>query len=95
MKREDVLAAALEMVNKSRQDDYGPPEYSFKLIARFWTDYLRGIGLLDGNRLCSRDVSAMMILLKVARLTASKEKTDNWVDVAGYAACGGELEDGK
>ena len=39
----------------------------------------------------SRDVAVMMILLKIARVASSK-KSDNWVDIAGYAACGGEID---
>jgi hypothetical protein len=34
----------------------------------------------------------MMALLKVARIATGHGKADNWVDLAGYAACGGELE---
>ena len=39
----------------------------------------------------SRDVAAMMILLKIAR-AATSTKCDHWVDIAGYAACGGEID---
>ena len=35
----------------------------------------------------------MLILLKVARIKSGKKKNDNWIDIAGYAACGGEIED--
>jgi len=38
------------------------------------------------------DVAAMMALLKIARIATGHGKADNWVDLAGYAACGGELE---
>jgi len=34
----------------------------------------------------------MLCLLKVARIMGSGEKADNWIDLAGYAACGGELQ---
>ncbi len=33
-----------------------------------------------------------MALLKIARIATGHGKADNWVDLAGYAACGGELE---
>ena len=36
----------------------------------------------------------MMILLKVARVAGGSESIDNWVDIAGYAACGGEIMSG-
>nr|DAU67432.1 MAG TPA: hypothetical protein [Caudoviricetes sp.] len=31
-------------------------------------------------------------LLKIARIASGHAKSDNWVDLAGYAACGGEIE---
>ena len=29
---------------------------------------------------------------KIARTASGHAKEDNWVDLAGYAACGGEIE---
>lgn len=40
----------------------------------------------------SKDVAAMLGLLKIARIATGHGKADNWIDLAGYAACGGELE---
>jgi len=37
------------------------------------------------------DVAQMMVLMKIARLENSPTHMDSWIDVAGYAACGGEL----
>jgi len=43
-----------------------------------------------------RDVANMMILLKVARNNHAHPDDpghrDNWVDIAGYAACGAEVD---
>ena len=33
-------------------------------------------------------------LFKIARIATGHGKADNWVDLAGYAACAGELEGG-
>ena len=38
------------------------------------------------------DVAAMLALLKIARIASGHAKEDNWIDLAGYAACGGEIE---
>ena len=38
------------------------------------------------------DVAAMLALLKIARIASGHAKADNWVDLAGYAACGGEIQ---
>jgi len=32
-----------------------------------------------------------MTLLKVARIKSNASNMDNWVDAAGYMACGGEI----
>jgi len=84
--RESILAEAAEAVLNSRQQDYGGLEDNFRLIADFWTAYLR-----DKERIEPRDVAAMMALLKVARISTGT-KLDNWIDLAGYGACGGELD---
>ena len=40
----------------------------------------------------SYDVAVMMCLFKIARLQSSAfESVDSWVDLIGYAACGGEI----
>ena len=54
--------------------------------------YLIRQGLLT-DVLDSVDVAAMMVLLKVARINPEEPHPDNWIDIAGYAACGGELND--
>lgn len=33
----------------------------------------------------------MMALLKIARVKADPKKTDSYIDLAGYAACAGEI----
>lgn len=68
-----------------RNDDYGQPEHNLKRIAEMWTTYMA----ID---ITPRDVSMMMILLKCPR-DAHKEKRDNLVDIAGYAALADQLED--
>ena len=84
MKRQEVLAKALELVTGEREADYGTPEENFTRIADMWTAYL-------GKDVSPPDVAAMMALVKVARLANTPYHEDSWVDLAGYAACGGEL----
>lgn len=89
MNREEILEAARKAVTGERRENYGNPERSFGLIARYWTAYL---GLSDDLK--PQDVCAMMALLKIARL-ANGGTLDCFVDLAGYAACGGEIFDGE
>ena len=84
MTREQILAKAKDCVCGRRQLEYGTPEDNFGLIARFWSDY-------TGAKITSTDVAMMMALLKIARIKRGNEVEDSYVDLAGYAACGGEL----
>lgn len=86
MKREELLEKARKCVCGEREQDYGTPENNFDMISDLWTAYL-------DTPICKRDVAAMMILLKVARIATSSimGTDDTWVDIAGYAACGAEI----
>lgn len=81
--REEILEKAKHCVLGDRDLQYGSPEESFNRIAKYWSVYL-------GNDISSKDVAIMMILFKLAREEYSS-KLDNWVDICGYAACGGEV----
>lgn len=85
MTRDEILDAAQKCVSGNREQDYGNPEDSFNAIARLWSAYI-------GYEFEAKDVAAMMALLKIARIASGHAKADNWVDLAGYAACGGEIE---
>lgn len=89
MKREELLEKARICVCGEREQDYGTPENNFGVIADLWSDYLQ-------TQIDRRDVAAMMILLKVARIANSYcgGTDDTWVDIAGYAACGAEIGGG-
>ena len=93
MNRKEILEAASKAVHAEDMDhDYGKPENNFETIADLWSTYLEAAYDEDSIVcLSSRDVAAMMVLLKVARV-ATSEKADHWVDIAGYAACGGEID---
>lgn len=84
MTRSEILKQADSIVNGERQKQYGRAENSFAMIAELWSGYLDVC-------LSARDVALMMILLKVAREKRGQGKADNWIDIAGYAACGGEI----
>lgn len=92
MQRKELLEEAAKITNGERQDHYGTPENNFARIAALWNNYL---GIQDAHFLLGpSDVAAMMILLKVARLASDSKHLDSWVDIAGYASCGGEIVSG-
>ena len=108
MTRDEILAAAQKCVCGDREQDYGSPERSFEMIATLWGPYLEAkcleakcLEVTTGDNdhpsrpvlvIGPEDVAAMMCLFKIARIATGHGKADNWIDLAGYAACGGELE---
>lgn len=84
MNRADLLAKVAGVVQHDRQATHGRPEDSFARIARLWSGYL-------DFELQPHDVAALMALLKLARIRENPTHEDNWIDLAGYAACGSEV----
>lgn len=94
MTRVDILDAAAKIVTQDRYEQYGSPEDNFGLIAKLWEAYIAARCVSDNSDVCleGEDVAMMMCLLKIARsATATESKSDTYIDIAGYAACGGEL----
>lgn len=87
MTRKEILSQAEQCVNGKREQDYGTPEHNFQAIADLWNAY---IGEKD-FMFEPVDVAMMMALLKIARIRSGGGTGDSFVDLAGYAACGGEL----
>ena len=89
--RAEILEAAGKCITGGRDEEYGEPEDSFDLIARLWEPYIRAACVSPGANVGIReqDVAILMGLLKIARAAVS-DKPDNFVDLAGYAACAGE-----
>lgn len=85
MNKNDILDKAKSIINGERQGTYGNAEDSFAVIAQMWSAYL-------GRELKSSDVANMMILMKVARNSSGVYKDDNWIDICGYAALGGDIQ---
>lgn len=96
MTREEILKAAQSCISGEREEDYGSPEDNFRMIAALWTSYLRQNCAYLSADICilPSDVAAMMALLKIARIATGSGHADSWIDLAGYAACGGEIATG-
>ena len=90
MNRKQLLAAAEKCVCGQREQDYGTPEDNFRTIANLWAAYL--LAKPEPIDILPADVAAMMALMKIARLSTNLKHEDSWVDLAGYAACGAEIE---
>jgi hypothetical protein len=85
--RQKILDEALKKIEGERHEEYGDAAENFDRIAGYWNAHL---GL--NNFITPRDVSAMMVLLKISRLHGDGPKdVDTYVDICGYAAIGGEI----
>lgn len=88
MDRAETLAKAKDCVCGQRENEYGSPENNFSAIAAFWSVY-------KGVQFTANDVAMMMALLKIARIRTGTATDDSYVDLAGYAACGAEINSEK
>ena len=98
MTRKETLEKAIECVCGQRELDYGSPENNFETIGLLWSTYLCAAHpdytlKFPLNGITPKDVAVMMALLKVARIATGKAE-DSFVDLAGYAACAGEVATG-
>ena len=85
MKTRDYLYKASKVVMGQRQRDYGDKYENHKNIADLWSAYLE-------TEISPHDVAICMLLVKVARLKHRKTE-DCYVDMAGYAAIAGEIQE--
>nr|WP_286198834.1 DUF6378 domain-containing protein [Mesorhizobium sp. BR1-1-16] len=98
MTKRKLLETAIETV-AGRGLNYGRPEDNFQRIANLWNAHLinryadgyGGDTVVMLPKLDPQDVAMMMALMKVARLENQPGHMDSWIDIAGYAACGGEI----
>ena len=91
--KHEVLHAAIK-ATADRGLNYGKAEDNFDRIARLWNAHLINTGLVRNSEealLTAADVAMMCALLKIARLQNMPDHEDSWIDLAGYAACGGEV----
>lgn len=86
--RAEILATASQYVTQDRAATHGDAENNFRRIAELWNAYM------DTDTITAIDVAVMLALLKVARIRSNPTHADNWIDIAGYAACGGEIATG-
>ena len=89
MTRAEILKAAERCVCTDRNQQYGEPEDNFRTISMLWSVYLCARGM--DQPLGAADVGAMMALFKLVRIATGGDKADNFIDLAGYAACAGEI----
>jgi hypothetical protein len=86
----DILTKAASLVGGDRQQSHGPKLRNHANIAALWNAYLT-IRREPSAPLSPVDVTHMMVLLKLARTQLGSLNPDDYVDMAGYAGCSGEI----
>lgn len=84
-----ILSKAAQAVCGPRNDSYGPPLEDFRCQAAMVSAYLSRTNKAE-VKVTASDIAAIMCCVKLGR-QAHVPKEDNWIDLAGYAACGGEI----
>lgn len=82
--RQKLLDLASQYVHKDRSSVYGTPERNFEDIAKIYE-------VIFDRPVSPEQVALTMLAVKISRLAKSPQHYDSWVDIAGYAACGGEI----
>lgn len=91
MKAENIAAQAANLVGGDRARSHGNIAEGFGKCADLWNAYL-SIRNDPKTPLGGVDYANMMILLKIGRTQSGGDhNVDNFIDMAGYAACGGEI----
>lgn len=83
--RQRILEEAIKCVTRDRNASYGSPEDNFNHIADLWNAQFKS--RLGEFKFTALDVAVMFCLMKIARIRTSPGKDDNYIDLAGYAAC--------
>ena len=85
MKSKEYLEKTIEIISGDRQEDYGDKTINHQNIADLWRIFL-------GHKITAQQAAICMLLVKVARLK-NKQTEDCYIDMAGYAAIAGEIQD--
>ena len=89
--RAQFLDEVRRLVCGDRNVTHGDAEDNFRVIASLWNVYLHNSPGENCHDLTNKDVAIMMCLFKISRLMTNVNNMENWLDLAGYAACGGGI----
>lgn len=83
------MMEALDIINGSRREAYGPPERNFERIASLWSAYMAVAADAHPDQigLSAIDVCHMLDLVKLARLVETPDHEDSIRDRFGYQGC--------
>lgn len=83
--RDEILEEAARLISGDREDDYGSARDNFTRTGQMWA------AILGADDITAEQVALMLAALKISRLAQNTGHRDSWVDLAGYAALGGDI----
>ena len=93
MTKEEILKKAKDLISGDRNDTHGDAFQNHAEIAEFWNIFLDK-KLQPMASISAEDVALMMVLMKISRNNQGKKNNlDNFIDMCGYAAIAGEIND--
>ena len=93
MTKEEILAEASRIISRDRNLSHGDAFQNHAEIAEFWNIFLDK-KLQPMASITAEDVALMMVLMKISRNNQGKKNNlDNFIDMCGYAAIAGEIND--
>ena len=93
MTKEEILKKAKDLITGDRNETHGDAFQNHAEIAEFWNIFLDK-KLQPIASITAEDVALMMVLMKISRNTQGKKNNlDNFIDMCGYAAIAGEIND--
>ena len=93
MTKEEILKKAKELITGDRNETHGDAFQNHAEFAEFWNIFLDK-KLQPMASITAEDVALMMVLMKISRNNQGKKNNlDNFIDMCGYAAIAGEIND--
>jgi len=93
MTKEEILKKAKDLISGDRNNTHGDAFQNHAEIAEFWNIFLDK-KLQPMANITAEDVALMMVLMKISRNNQGKKNNlDNFIDMCGYAAIAGEIND--
>ncbi len=85
-----ILEHAKRLTEGDRNKVYGDPDSNMSCFAHLVDAYLGGLYSAGRSGLNATDGAMILALLKISRVAANQTHWDSYIDLAAYAAIGGE-----
>lgn len=83
---------ALRLITGDRAKAHGHAMTQHQCMADLWTTYLRGAGVLDGDkRITASQCAQLLLLMKISRDAVGSYNPDTFVDQVGYSCLAGAI----